>query len=303
MNRTLPAVFALLTLVLTACPAAEPPGSTPTPEPGPAPEPTVTAVGFVDFHADLGVSPFQEAVASFFAVPETPVSRYGYPRKDECSVTGRTEAARLLPEEPPGGTFIDAGVEVRATAGGQTYAVLTKRFDNSLTYRTDMFESLSPLPETAFTLTVPGATFPAITTEAPGIGADLELLSPENLTTIGPTSTFEWEPFQVAGSDVHVILYAGQEIGRGYYSDVFCRVIDDGLFSFPAETQAQMRAVNISAGALTLTGRVVSRTHLQGNAALVLRTTWDRFDRSLSEGQQARVRQRYMGERNRFLRR
>lgn len=49
-----------------------------------------------------------------------------------------------------------------------------------------------------------------------------------------------------------------------------CVLEDDGSFSFPAETQAEMQTNGFTSGALALGGRTVSRAETEGDAALVV---------------------------------
>jgi len=152
--------FALLVLLLTACPAAGTPnpGPDPNPDPGPAPEETVTRAGIVSFSEISGAGseePLRGGSASFFTVPETPASDYDDLTPDDLCVVVQNSPNEEPPTGEPGeeATFLDAGEQITATSAGEPYAVLEKtEQDGNVVYSTDFEQNLPPLPSSAFTV-------------------------------------------------------------------------------------------------------------------------------------------------------
>jgi len=273
----------LLTLLLTACPAAETPGPgpEPEPEPGPGPGETVTQVGFVSFSEASGLGseePLRSGFAFFSPTPATPASDY-----TDLGVEDTCFVAQGSPGEPPTGEpapaeSLDAGEQITATSGGETYAVLEKTEEGGGVFYTSNFEqNLPPLPSAAFSVEVPGAAFPAFSADAPGAGAALAFTSPEDLTSITPASTFSWAATPVAGASTYVTLFAAQGLEGDDGVSVLCVLEDDGSFSFSAETQAEMQANGFTSGALTLGGRTVSRAETERDATLVVSVSRSSF--------------------------
>lgn len=277
MNLTLPTTFALLTFFLVACPAAETPRTGSIPEP--APEQAITEEGIITFVETSGATPegtFQSGIGAFSTVPEVPVSNYNRAPGDICIVSSPFDEPP--PTEEPEVTSLDAGAEITATSGGATYAVLTRtEFDGTFTYSNDPNQNLPPLPQTAVSVTVPGAAFPAFTADAPVAGAALSFTSPADPGAISPESTFSWTPAPVANASTSVSFLAQQSLDAMTSVSVSCSLVDDGTFSFSAETRADMELKGFILGELVQAGRTTSRTHFQGNAALVISITRDAY--------------------------
>lgn len=217
MKWTLAPPLALLTLLLTACPAAETPGPGPEPEPGPGPGETVTRVGFVSFSEVAGSGPgepLRSGFAFFAPTPATPASDYTDLGVDDTCFVAQGSPGEPPTEEPAPAESLDAGEAVTATSGGETYAVLEKTEESGdIFYASDFEQNLPPLPSAAFSVMVPGAAFPAFSADAPGAGAALAFTSPEDLASITPASTFSWAAAPVTGAAAYVTLFAAQGLG------------------------------------------------------------------------------------------
>ena len=274
MKWTLLPTLALLTLLLTACPAAETPGPGPNPDPGqPTPGQTVTQVGVVTFSeiGGAGLSePFRSGNGSFFSISETPASSYNNAgTTDVCFVAQDSPTNEPPTEEPEPIQSLDAGAQITAAAGAETYAVLEKNeAAGNIFYSSNDAQNLPPLPTSTLTVTVPGAAFPAFTADAPAAGAALEFSSPADLTNITPASTFSWTSTPAAGTYLILVIY--QQLGGENRVDVSCVLQDDGSFSFSPETRAEMQANGFTSGALLSGTRTSSRVEVRGDAALIL---------------------------------
>lgn len=158
--------------------------------------------------------PLRSGFAFFSPTPATPASDYTDLGVEDTCFVAQGSPGELPTEEPEPVESLDAGEQITATSGGETYTVLEKtEEDGGIFYASDFEQNLPPLPSTAFSVEVPGAAFPAFTADGPGAGAALTFTSPEDLTSITPASTFSWATAPVAGAATYVTLFAAQGLG------------------------------------------------------------------------------------------
>lgn len=171
--------------------------------------------------------------------------------------------------------FVDAGESLDVDAEGQAEAYATlQRMQIELGGTTvigyappeDDLPLASPLPGD-LTLTVPGAEFPAFTDAAFPDVDDFALTSPTDPGAAGSVdvdTTFEWTPGSGAADTVVLIEVSSSDLTES----VSCIAADDGSFSFPTETSAELG--NDFSGRVTSAARQGIATHVQGDAALIL---------------------------------
>lgn len=269
-----------LTLLLTACPAASDPNPPIPPNP-PEPE-TVTQLGMVmlgDFSGP-NTPAAANALASFNRIPETDAQRLsGNPYEaflDTCFVTQdpNLNPPFLAPPVPIApDTGLDAGETVTIFAGGAPYAALRRMEGEDPFYTGDGLPE-GALPEAQLSVTVPGAAFPAFE-RVPFVNAPpVTLNEPQDPTGLSPESTFSWAPFTPADG-YSAVLFSAVQVDMEdpeAFVGLACIARDDGTFSLPEETQAELQNAGFTNGSLLEFSRLATRLERSGEAVLSLQT-------------------------------
>lgn len=137
-------------------------------------------------------------------------------------------------------TTISAGQSLVFTSNTGTYAELQESTILGFTFYEPTVESiLGPLPE-ILTLDIPGAEFPSYSNVSiPTLGT-VESISPSGLgAAITPTTQFTWAAATIENAYMELDV-SSINLSDASTISVSCIVVDDGEFSFPAETQSAM---------------------------------------------------------------
>lgn len=189
---------------------------------------------------------------------------------DTCEVFTLGEAPTMpdFPIEDFEFSFLDAGAALTVTGSGGFSATLdreTMTFEGEtfIVYGAD-YSATGVLPAD-LDVTVPGNEFPAFANEAFPSNPSFSLTSPTGSAAgnIGVDTSFTWVESGEANSFVTIDVMSSD-----FSTFVSCIAADDGEFSFPADTQAELGAG--FDGQLDFAGRQVFRIVRDGNAILVL---------------------------------
>lgn len=167
--------------------------------------------------------------------------------------------------------FQDAGASVTIEEGASTYLTLPKtEFTNggetSIFYESST--SATPPVPSGLTVSIPGADFPAVASAAFPNPAPFTLTAPADPSSVDTSTTFTWEG---ASNDpntvVKIDLFSFDETSASF-TYVFCYAADDGSFSLPSDTQAELGAT--FSGSVESAGREAIAVQDVGDAKLVL---------------------------------
>ncbi|MFC4454728.1 hypothetical protein [Deinococcus sonorensis] len=196
----------------------------------------------------------------------------GVEAHDACTVQAEDPAAS--PDQPRPDAWTSASVPARTLdagdpltlRGAQPYALLPRTRQGQL-FSYTLRAPLPQAPPPDLKLDIPGAAggFPAMKGLTVPTVAPLALTAPA-ADDVTPDTIFRWSnPSRDPGA--LVLLTGRQDDGDLIFS---CTAVDDGSFSFPAATAAELRRRGFT-GSLTMTGRMVARGYRQNDAQLVLR--------------------------------
>lgn len=174
---------------------------------------------------------------------EQQVRDWYMPPVDTCIVTRASEEQgteaidefRILEDTA---TLISAGDSLVLTDDNGTYATLQRT--NGLSGPAYVPETdLNQSAGTNLSITIPGdqfAAFPSIA--VPEVPA-FQLTTPANDANTGVSTFFQWVPNDVPGSIVELYTSGFSSVAN---ETIFigCSLVDDGLFGFPEDIQAQM---------------------------------------------------------------
>lgn len=258
---TLCSALLLLALILSSCASSADPASVDTPTPT---EPSITLLGVV------GLEVYPRGVVASGTFVKTAKSlgvQTGNPYAalaDQCSVISEGESTPALPGETPGGARpIDAGETLLVKNGSRPFLELSKDAPSELiTYTASTGETL---PSAPLTLDIPGQDFPAFTDAKFETIPTFELTEPVD-TIVTPETTFRWTNTSDNGVISLQITQFEPDI------TVICFAKDDGEFSFPETTKAELEALNFTTGELRLPTRLAARYEVRDGAALLLIT-------------------------------
>ena len=163
-------------------------------------------------------------------------------------------------------TSLSAGDVITVGSSAGSYTELSKsEFQGAIFYQAEN-ELTGPLP-TGLIVDIPGDTFPAFANvQVPDV-ATIALTSPTTGQPVTADTEFTWQ----AGNDAnaYVSLSSSQFSVTDFTSkDVECQVRDDGSFSFPAATKAELGSTFAGSGATI--SRSVTTFQQQGNAVLIV---------------------------------
>lgn len=250
-----------LTVFLSGCPAVSDP-----------PDRTVRQLGVVSvgtLYNDEGA--YEVYGAGGFFLPDerslTSLERV----TDRCFVN---DVPPLL-EDEAFKTLLDAGESIDLRVGGQPFMPLGRVnfVGGGYGYTAGEFIAPIPLPERALTADVPGAAFPAFAdAEFPAPPPPVELTVAEPTITMTPDRSFTWTPHRPEGG-VSFIAFgiAPADLETVPYAQVSCTAADDGTFSFPPETKAELRRIaDDFEGVLSTPERSVYGIVAKGDVALAV---------------------------------
>lgn len=165
-----------------------------------------------------------------------------------------------------------AGDAVTLRSGGDVYATLDVPEGGGVTatgvyvLETDL---AGPAPDDV-TVTVPGDEFPAFDAAALPNVDPVALTAPADTSAIGTDTTFAWTAQAGDGATyLHLSLMIGTFADATY---VDCIVTDDGEFTLPTETTAELDAG--FSGRLMGLSRYAVASEAKGDATLVLVSEW-----------------------------
>ena len=133
------------------------------------------------------------------------------------------------------------------------------------------------LPPSGAVLNIPGAAgpggFPAFQNVALPVADPFVLTAPADRAALTPDTVFRWSGASNQ-PDASVMLTSTQEISSADGSKktllVLCTAKDDGEFSFPDATRADLLARGFTKGSLLFTSRTLSRKVVQDDATLTV---------------------------------
>jgi len=159
---------------------------------------------------------------------------------------------------------ISAGDSLSLNSSAGVYATLEKQ--NAFGFTIYNAEELSDIPA-GLTLTIPGDEFPAFSNISIPDISGFSMTSPSSTATITPTTSFTWQSGSVADAVVELEFLA-IDLSTLDAIIVTCSAKDDGAFSIPAATQAEMGA-DFSATGYTAS-RIVYSIQRKANAMLIV---------------------------------
>lgn len=251
----------VLSVLLSACPAASNP-----------PQATVRQLGVVS----VGITRLDNedhevyGAAGFFLPVKRSLESLERVR-DRCVVN---DSPPLL-EDEVFATLLDAGESIDLESGGQPFIPLGRVtfMGGGYGYTAGEFVAPIPLPDRELSADVPGAAFPAFAGVAfPAPPPPVELTSAEPTITLTPDGSFTWTPHRPEGG-VSFIAFsvAPGDLETVPYAQASCIAADDGTFSFPPETRAELRRITADfEGVLSTPKRSVYGIVAEGDAALAV---------------------------------
>lgn len=159
---------------------------------------------------------------------------------DSCVVSDSTAATD--PSQPGGIEFnpVSAGDVITLTSPAGSYAEIVKSEANGFIFYSVAGDGSLPGPVPSGTvLDIPGDVFPAFPNVAVPDIAELTNVASSTGNTLTANSTVTWDAASSEGSFMNLSA-AYTPPGTENSISVFCTVADDGSFSFPADTAAQM---------------------------------------------------------------
>jgi len=145
--------------------------------------------------------------------------------------------------------FVSAGDSIVFTSSAGTFREVAQQTEEEVIFyarpRDVNFSDLpDEIPPLSMTLDVPGDVFPAVSNQIFPVTAPIELTSPTPLDEVNPTTTFTWVPG--TNPDAVVTIFASN-YGIDLNPDigVVCVATDDGSFTIPASTQAELGSDSI----------------------------------------------------------
>jgi len=214
---------------------------------------------------DAGAFGSNFLIAGFFDLPDDIAPFLPFfetPTSDFCIANGeRTPEGEEIDSILNGGVQISAGDTLVLSSPLGTFATLDKRDDDQGVFYTSA-DMLDNIPAD-LTLDIPGDTFPAFANVAvpDSISIDDFDHSTDNITA---TSVFTWTPTGSANSFLYLDMSFGSTL-------VECQVVDDGNFSLPEETVAQIG--ELTDGTVENASIDTSVLEQSGNALLLVTRT------------------------------
>jgi hypothetical protein len=225
--------------------------------------------------ARLGLGAFSE-LPEAISFPETPTA----PTVDTCVVAKNQPNPPTTPSNPEPPTqpvrSLDAGNPLAIRTGTSTYAALNRQIDpqtQTIFYSSDTNASttLPAFPASA-TLDIPGANngFPSFNAVAfPTIPGEFEFSTSEgDLEAVTKDTTFAWTG--QGSSTGSFVFFGSQVIDASNFVYFSCTVKDDGSFTFPDTTKAELDAAGFTIGSVSGASRLSARIEAQGDAILYL---------------------------------
>jgi hypothetical protein len=201
-------------------------------------------------------------------------NQFGIPL-EECRFFAQPNAPKFV-DLSPGGlqrTALEAGNSPTISTTGATYATLERQL-NPPPFLSDFYGNLiyahssSPLASlpTSAKVTIPGVAggFPIFNADMPALPNDFTLSASSGLGAITQNSTLTWTGAASAGS---LFYLEGQSVTGASAQLYFrCALTDDGSFGFSAQQKLSLPDTY----KITLARRVINRTELKGDSALVM---------------------------------
>lgn len=194
------------------------------------------------------------------------------PPLDVCEVDVESMDFSDLDFEPPeigstvGVDMVSAGDVLTLMSSAGSYLELVQQNYADLTFYAPQPAYVDgPMPA-QLTLNIPGAEFPQFANISMPTVQSFVMTAPDVYSPILPSTRFTW----TAGSnpDAFVEISVASPNSNGTMTYVDCTVRDDGAFSFPAQTQAEMGANFVDFGVEA--SRQVMTLQQQGDAILLL---------------------------------
>lgn len=194
------------------------------------------------------------------------------PARDTCTVT--TVGFDVDPDDYLTPDFdstvaaetVSAGDVLTLMSGAGSYIELVRETALGLTFYSSSPETVDgPIPA-QLTLNIPGDEFPAFSNISMPVVQTLLMTAPTSTSSITPTTNITW----IAGSNPDALLDISvfKINANSTFTSVDCIASDDGSFSFPAQTQAEMGSDFV--GLPLEASRYVIELHQQGDALLLL---------------------------------
>lgn len=194
------------------------------------------------------------------------------PPLDVCEVDVESTDLNGLDFEPPeigstvGFEMVSAGDVLTLMSGAGSYLDLVKKSYSDLTFYTPQPSYVDgPMP-TQLTLNIPGDQFPQFANVGMPAVQSFVMSTLDVYTLVLPSTRFAW----TAGSNPNafVEISVSSLNSNSTMTTVDCIVRDDGAFSFPAQTQAEMGENFVDFG-VEASRHVITRQQ-QGDAILLL---------------------------------
>ncbi|GGL88063.1 hypothetical protein GCM10010840_27620 [Deinococcus aerolatus] len=189
--------------------------------------------------------------------------------QDVCSVVKDEDGLPQAPAAASGTPVpLDAGTPLALRTAQAPYAQLVRSGPPQYTYRSAV--PALPAPPAGLVLNIPGAAggFPAFSGVAVPVSDPLRLTAPAAGESFTLKTAFTWSN-PTKDPNATVLLTGMADDSEVMFS---CVVKDDGTFTLPAATAAELSALGFGSGILTGVGRTVSRTVRSGSAVLTVRT-------------------------------
>lgn len=191
-----------------------------------------------------------------------------------CTVTRPSDSGTGGTDPKPSTSkSLDAGDPLTVTTNGATYTTLQKTAaGENIAYTTPSNPApANPLPATAFTVNVPGATggVPAMTLTLPATPA-FTLTQPADQAVTANT-TFTWSNATNASGTVVTLIGSNTHPDESKVVTFFCVAPDTGTFTFPAAAKQALADKGFTSGRLSSAGRVAAAATVK-NDVLVYTT-------------------------------
>lgn len=134
--------------------------------------------------------------------------------------------------------LVSAGESLVLTDENGTYATL-QRIDESDGPRYLPQADIQQSAGANLQISIPGDQFSAFAGIAVPTVPEIQLATPNVDENVGVATFFQWEPNNVPGSVIELYV-GGFSSVRNESIFIGCALVDDGLFAFPEEVQAQM---------------------------------------------------------------
>ncbi len=246
----------------------------------------INKIGVVELWEDIqNQLTIRSAIGLFYSLNTpmagAPINQFGI-RPEECRFFAQPNSPKFA-DLSPGGlqrVALEAGDSPTIVTPSATYATLERQL-NPPPFLSDFYgnviyaHSASPLGSlpTSTKATIPGVAggFPGFNADMPAVPNDFTLSASSGLGAINQNTTLTWTGAASAGS---LFYLEGQSITGASVQLYFrCAMTDDGSFGFSAQQKLSLPDTY----KITLARRVINRTELKGDSALVMSVGYSEF--------------------------